>query len=47
MFIQSQLVNTAKAPPNTTTVVAQLRESSHDLTEEQARELLNTGGTLL
>ncbi|MGD8940000.1 MAG: DEAD/DEAH box helicase [Gammaproteobacteria bacterium] len=46
-FIESRLVEAAKAPPNTVTLVAQLRESDHRLEEQQAHDLLNGGGALL
>ncbi|HEB87714.1 MAG TPA: DEAD/DEAH box helicase [Gammaproteobacteria bacterium] len=46
-FIKSHLVNKAKAPPNTTALVAQLREGSEGLNEKEAVVLLESGAALM
>ncbi len=46
-FIESHLVNNAKAPPNTTTLVAQLRENGEELNEKEATTLLESGAALM
>ncbi len=46
-FIESYLVNHAKAPPNTATLVAQLREGGEELDEKEAVTLLEHGAVLM
>ncbi len=46
-FIESHLVNHAKAPPNTATLVAQLREGGEELNEKEAVTLLEHGAVLM
>ena len=46
-FIESQLVSNAKVPPNTATLVAQLREGSEKHTEKDASALLQSGAALM
>jgi len=46
-FIESQLVNSAKTPANTATLVAQLREGGGGLTEKAVTTLLENGAALI
>ncbi|HEC12494.1 MAG TPA: DEAD/DEAH box helicase [Acidiferrobacteraceae bacterium] len=46
-FIESHLVNNAKAPPNTTALVTQLRKGSKGLNEKEAVALLESGAALM
>jgi len=46
-FIESHLLNNTKAPPNTTALVAQLREGGEGLNEKEAVALLESGAALM
>ena len=46
-FIESHLIKNAKTPPNTVTLVAQLREGSNACNENEATALLRSGAALM